>query len=145
MPEAAHGARSGSGSAADQDKLLAMLERLPALANSKQALVRRGQYLNADIVISIGDKPCFMAIRNGNVSAIECRPQIMRRSSFSLRAAPATWELFWKPFPKPGFHDIFAMMKQGKLAIEGDVHLLMCHLQYVKDLLALPRQLAGGH
>jgi hypothetical protein len=134
----------GSAGIAAQKRVIAVLERLPALANAKPALVRRGRHLSADLVISIGDRPCFLPISNGSLGAVECRPQVMRSSRFSLRAAAETWETFWRPFPPPGHHDIFALMKSGKLGIEGDVHLLMCHLQYIKDLLALPRQLPGA-
>jgi hypothetical protein len=144
MSQVSGAAGSESPGVAAQDRMITLLERLPALANAKPALVRRGRYLSADIVISIGDRPCFLPISNGSPGAVECRPQVMRSSRFSLHAAAETWEIFWRQFPPPGYHDIFALMKQGNLSIEGDVHLLMCHLQYIKDLLALPRQLPGA-
>jgi hypothetical protein len=36
------------------------------------------------------------------------------------------------------------MSKNRILRIEGDFHALMSHLQFIKDVLALPRQLASG-
>jgi hypothetical protein len=42
--------------------------------------------------------------------------------------------------PKPGWHDLFALTKRGEAVLEGDLHPFMAHLQYFKDVLALPRQ-----
>ena len=41
--------------------------------------------------------------------------------------------------PKPGFHDLLALTKRGEAVLEGELHPVMTHLQYFKDLLALPR------
>jgi hypothetical protein len=42
--------------------------------------------------------------------------------------------------PPPGWHDLFALSKKGVMVLEGDLQPLMANLQYVKDLLALPRR-----
>jgi len=34
---------------------------------------------------------------------------------------------------------LFALTKRGEAVLEGDLHPFMTHLQYFKDLLALPR------
>jgi hypothetical protein len=41
--------------------------------------------------------------------------------------------------PKPGFHDLLALTKRGEAVLEGDLHPFIAHLQYFKDVLALPR------
>jgi hypothetical protein len=46
--------------------------------------------------------------------------------------------------PEPGWHDLFALVRRGCASVEGDLQPLMANLQYVKDLLALPRRIAGG-
>ena len=40
----------------------------------------------------------------------------------------------------PGFYDLLALTKRGEAVLEGDLHPFMTHLQYFKDLLALPRR-----
>jgi hypothetical protein len=110
--------------------------------NADTALVRRGRWLTTDFVLRIGSTGCFTAVRNGQIESIETKPQIMRVSSFTIRAAAQDWEAFWTPFPRPGWHDIFAMVKGGRAAIEGDIHLLTCNLQYLKDVIAMPRRVA---
>ena len=44
------------------------------------------------------------------------------------------------PTPRPGWHDLLALTKRGEATLEGDLHPFMTHLQYFKDVLALPRQ-----
>ena len=41
--------------------------------------------------------------------------------------------------PKAGFHDLLALTKRGEAVVEGELHPFMTHLQYFKDVLALPR------
>jgi hypothetical protein len=112
--------------------------------NSDESLVRRGRWMTADFIVRIGSTDCFVSIEKGRISAVETKPQIMRRSSFNIQAAPEDWDAFWVPFPKPGWHDIFAMVKSGRAKVSGDVHLLMCNLQYIKDVIAMPRKGAKG-
>jgi len=58
---------------------------------------------------------------------------------FSYRASSAAWAEYWKPVPAPGWHDLLALTKREEATLEGDLHLFMTHLQYFKDVLALPR------
>ena len=43
----------------------------------------------------------------------------------------------------PGWQDIFAMEKIGEATIEGDLYPLMSNLRYIKELIALPRDMKG--
>jgi hypothetical protein len=70
-------------------------------------------------------------------------PILMRSWGFSYRASPVAWTEFWKPIPRPGWHDLLALTKNGEAVLEGDLYPFMTHLQYFKDLLALPRGKAG--
>ena len=45
--------------------------------------------------------------------------------------------------PAPGWHDLFALTKRGAASMEGDFRPLLQHLQFFKDLLALPRRLSA--
>ena len=48
------------------------------------------------------------------------------------------------PEPRPGWHDLFALTKRKEAVLEGDLHPFMAHLQYFKDVLALPRSLRAA-
>ena len=57
-----------------------------------------------------------------------------------MQASEAAWSRFWQAVPDAGWHDIFALAKRGELRIEGNLQPLMAHLQFVKDLVASPRE-----
>ncbi|MGH6738469.1 MAG: alpha/beta fold hydrolase, partial [Bradyrhizobium sp.] len=86
----------------------------------------------------------LVKIIEGRIVSVTPGPFVTPNYSFALRAPKNEWEMFWKPMPAPGYSDIFALFKRGKFTIEGDLHPFMANLLYIKDLLASPRQAAGG-
>ncbi len=128
----------------DGASLMEAIVRLPELANQNASLVRRGRCLTADFQVVIGTQVCFLSVVEGRIHSVRTDPQIMRSCSFRVAAAPEAWAKFWRRVPEPGWHDILAMMKRKHLAVDGDLRVFMGSLQYVKDLLALPRQLFGA-
>lgn len=40
--------------------------------------------------------------------------------------------------PRAGWHDLFAPAKCSEMTIDGDMQKAMAHLQFIKELLALP-------
>ena len=54
-------------------------------------------------------------------------------------ASPAAWAGYWQAVPRPGYHDLLALTKRGEAMLEGELHPFIAHLQYFKDVLALPR------
>ena len=54
------------------------------------------------------------------------------------------WAEYWQPAPRPGWHDLLALTKRREAMLEGDLHPFMAHLQYFKDVLALPRHQRSG-
>ena len=67
-------------------------------------------------------------------------PFITPDYSFALRASRSVWEKFWQPLPPLGFTDIFALVKQKLMRVEGDIHPFMANLLYFKDVIASPRK-----
>ena len=118
-------------------------ERLPALLAADQDLVRRGRWLGVDCRIDIGSEPFFLSVRDGALASLERGARLMRSTVFSFRATDEAWTRYWEPIPEPGWHDLFALTKRGAAAMEGDLRPLLQHLQYFKDLLALPRREAA--
>ena len=70
-------------------------------------------------------------------------PVLMRSSALQLSRDAEAWTAFWQPMPKAGWHDLLALTKRGEATLEGDIKPFMTHLQYFKDLLALPRNRLG--
>lgn len=119
-----------------------MLERLAELVNGDPAIVRWGRHMNETFLVEVGDRQYLVTVRAGRVESVEQGPFVMRSWRFAIRARRECWERFWAPVPAPGWHDLFALLRRGDVAFEGDQRVLMAHLLYVKLLLAAPRRLA---
>lgn len=113
---------------------------LPALLEQAPSLVARGRLLDCDCRLGPIDQPFHVAIRGGRIAELTPAPYLMRSWRVSYRATPAAWLAYWQAEPKPGWHDLLALTKRGEAVLEGDLYPFMTHLQYFKDLLALPRQ-----
>jgi len=110
--------------------------------NGDAALVQRGRYTSAELLLEVGAIPCFVSVEEGRIANLQRGPVLMRSWSFAVRGSDEAWRKFWRPLPPPHFHDIFALAKRGEFRIEGDIRPLMTNLLYFKGLLAAPRRLA---
>lgn len=122
-----------------------MIEKLPELVNGDEGLVWRGRFLTVDFLIQVGDDSYLVSIQSGRIVSVERGPFYMRSWKFSVRAPAEAWEKLWEPVPRPGYTDILGVMKRGEARIEGDLQPLIANLRYMKEILATPRRLKGGH
>jgi hypothetical protein len=120
-----------------------MLEHLAELVNADANLVRRGRFVNTTFMIGIDETDYLVRIAEGRVASVTPGPFITPHYSFALRAPREAWQKFWQPLPPLGFTDIFALVKNKRLRIEGDLHPLMANLLYFKDVLASLRKEAN--
>ena len=109
--------------------------------NGDEALVRRGRYLSVDFMVEVGPEQYLFHVRDGRIAGIEPGPFVMPSWIFALRAPMEVWDRFWEPVPAPGWNDLFALRKDGRLTFEGNLQPLMANLLYVKEVLAIPRKL----
>lgn len=131
---------ASTAGAGDEERLAELFQRIPALVDSDGDLVRRGAWLDARFQVGVGRIPFDVTVKAGHVVSLERGPLLMRPWRFAIRGTAEAWTRFWRPVPEPGWHDLFALTKRGAASIEGDLWPLMANLQYVKDLLALPRR-----
>jgi hypothetical protein len=117
---------------------------IPDLLARDAALVARGAMLDVDCLLGPTVQPFHVAIRAGRIVDMAPAPVLMRSWRFAYRASPAAFAAYWQPMPAPGWHDLLSLTKRGEATLEGDIHPFMTHLQYFKDLLALPRSRAGA-
>jgi len=127
----------------DSGRLAAMFEETPRLLAADASLLRRGRFLDERFQVGIGDVPFDLTMAAGQIVALERGPFLMRPWRFAVRATAEAWTCFWQPVPEPGWHDLLALAKRGCASLEGDLHPLMANLQYLKDVLALPRRLSS--
>ncbi len=118
-----------------------MLERLGEIVNGDEALVRRGRYFSETFMLEVGETQYLIEVRHGRIESVETGPFVMRSWTFAIRATEDVWRQFWQEPPLPGYHDIFALLRHGRIALDGELRPLMANLLYVKEVIAAPRKL----
>ena len=117
-----------------------MFDNIARLVNADANLVRRGRFVDTTFMMAIDDTYYLIHIQHGRVTKITPGPFITPNYSFCLRASREVWEKFWQPLPPLGFTDVFALVKQKLMRVEGDIHPFMANLLYFKDVIAAPRK-----
>jgi hypothetical protein len=117
-----------------------MIDNIASLVNADAKLVRRGRFVDTTFMIAIDDAYTLIRVEGGRIAKVTPGPFITPDYSFALRASREVWEKFWQPLPPLGFTDVFALVKQKLMRIEGDIHPFMANLLYFKDVIAAPRR-----
>lgn len=106
--------------------------------NADRWLVHRGRHLTADLKVFVGNLPYMLSIRSGEIHGISRQLPLFATADLVIRATDEAWAALWEQYPRPGWHDLFALTKRGAMSIEGNSHLLFAHLQYLKDVFSTP-------
>ena len=117
-----------------------MIDSIASLVNADAKLVRRGRFVDTTFLIAIDEAYTLIRVEGGRIVKVTPGPFITPDYSFALRAPRGVWEKFWQPLPPLGFTDIFALVKQKLMRVEGDIHPFMANLLYFKDVIAAPRK-----
>ena len=117
-----------------------MIDSIARLVNADAGLIRRGRFIDTTFLIAIDDAYSLIRVQEGRIVSVTPGPFITPNYSFALRAPREVWEKFWQPLPPLGFTDIFALVKQKLMKVEGDLHPFMSNLLYFKDVIAAPRR-----
>jgi hypothetical protein len=117
-----------------------MIDTIARLVNADAKLIRRGRFVDTTFMIAVDDDYTLIGVQEGRISSVTLGPFITPDYSFCLRAPRDVWEKFWQPLPPLGFTDVFALVKQKLLKVEGDLHPFMSNLLYFKDVIAAPRR-----
>lgn len=119
-----------------------VLEALLKIQSSllkKQYLLRLGRLFSAQVLLQIEEDKYFLTFEKGRITSIDVNPAIKMPWHFALRTDELALNEFWQEMPKPGFHDIFGLVKIGRAEIDGDIILLVKNLRFFKEVLALAR------
>jgi hypothetical protein len=131
-------------SSAPDAEIIRTFAGIPGLLEQAPALIARGRFLDCECLLGPSDHPFHASIRGGRIVDLTPAPVLMRSWRFSYRATSAAWSEYWQPAPRAGWHDLLALTKREQAVLEGDLHPFMAHLQYFKDVLALPRLHRSG-
>ncbi|MBS0558919.1 MAG: SCP2 sterol-binding domain-containing protein [Proteobacteria bacterium] len=114
--------------------------RLPALVNEDPAVRRWGRRLDATVLLEVGEESWLLPVVDGAIGEVRRGPFALTEATLALRADAEAWREFLSPEPPPMRHDLFALMRAGKLRIEGDLHPFMTHLFWFKGAFAKLRE-----
>lgn len=117
-----------------------MIPQLASKVNSDAPLVRRGRFLTTTFLLEVGATPWLIGISEGKVISVVRGPFVMPSWSFALRAPEDEWLKFWSADPRPGFHDLMALIKRRTLKAEGNLQIFMANLRYFKEVLCKLRE-----
>ena len=117
------------------------LAMLQDLVNGDTALVRRGQWLCADMMLELGDVRYLVKIRSGRIEEVTRLSLLAIPFDFAVLGTEEAWHEFWQPMPKPRHHDIMALIREGKMRLEGNLEKMMAHFLTLKLILEKPRLL----
>lgn len=108
----------------------------------KASLGYRGRNnFDAAFVLGFGSAYVLVSIKDGEVQNIRNMAEMRPLTSwdFGVYADISAWQDFWQAVPQPGSNDIFALARNKRLEIKGNILVLMQNLQFFKDVLALAR------
>ncbi len=108
--------------------------------NGDPGIVRWGREMNETFMLEVGETQYLVTVRGGRIERVEKGPFVMRAWSFAIRAKRECWDEFLRAPPKPGWHDLFALLRRGDVKFEGDQRVMMAYLLYLKLALQALRK-----
>lgn len=115
------------------------IELAGRLLEARPHLQSLGRLFAGTVLIEIDGEESYVAFEKGRIASVVAGPSRKTPWIFAIRTDAAALQLFWTKLPPPGFHDIFALAKIGRLRFEGDILALVRNLRFFKEVLALPR------
>lgn len=119
-----------------------MLDKLKTLQlrlDDTPHLHRIGALFCDTVLLKIDGDEFYLTFSKGRLESIATGPSKKIPYQFGLSTDAEALTLFWRKIPSPGFHDIFAMAKIGRLEFSGDILRLVKNLRFFKEFLALGR------
>jgi hypothetical protein len=117
----------------------ATLDRMQSRLKATPYLLRLGRLFSETVLLEVDGAEFYLTFRDGRLEQIAEGPSRKTPWSFALRTDGEALAQFWQPVPKPGFHDIFGLVKIGRGRIDGDILCLVKNLRFFKDFMALAR------
>jgi hypothetical protein len=104
--------------------------------NSDEQIQRLGSYFEGRMCIEFGDQKYILLVSRGTVIDVLAQPIWDKPYDFKISADIETWRRSAEEVPRPFYQDIFGMMWNHGMTMEGDVVKAMQHIRVVKLMLA---------
>ena len=120
--------------------MLEKLQHVQARLRDKPQLLRRGRLISDTVLLRVDGDQFYLHFDKGALATITPGPSMKIPYQFGLSTDAEALHRFWTPTPPPGFHDIFAMAKIGRLEFSGDILVMIKNLMFFKEVLLLGRE-----
>jgi hypothetical protein len=107
--------------------------------NDTPHLIRLGRLFSETVLLEIDGQELYLTFDRGRLAEVTPGPSRKTPWRFALRTDAEALTEFWQARPRPGFHDIFGLVKIGRGRIDGDILCLVKNLRFFKEIMALPR------
>lgn len=115
------------------------LATMQSRLNATPHLLRLGRLFSETVLLDVDGAEFYLTFRDGSLVHVAEGPSRKTPWRFALRTDGEALAQFWQPVPKPGFHDIFGLVKIGRGRIDGDILCLVRNLRFFKEFMALAR------
>lgn len=125
--------------AATRQGLRRKLDTMAEALALQSHLRRLGQLFSETVLLEIDGNEFYLTFEKGLLIDIKEGPSLKTPWRFAFRARGEALMKFWETMPRPGYHDIFGLVKLGHGRIDGDILVLVKNLRFFKEFLALGR------
>lgn len=120
--------------------MLPLLRRMQSQLDRTPHLARLGRLISDTMLLKVGAEEYYLVFDKGRLAEIVEGPSRKIPWRFAIKTDAEALAEFWKPRPRPGFHDVFGLVTIGRATIEGDILALVKNLRFYKEFLAMPRE-----
>ncbi|WP_027417848.1 hypothetical protein [Aneurinibacillus terranovensis] len=108
------------------------------LINKDSEINRLGNFFTADIMFKFGkEKQYILNVYQGKVQGVIVDPIWDKSWDFGIVASQETWQNSIEKMPKPFYQDLFGMMWNHGMTIEGNAVKAMQNIRVLKLMMAL--------
>jgi hypothetical protein len=112
--------------------------------NADPEIARLGRFFDGRMCVQFGDDRYILTVVKGRVTDVLEQPIWDKPFDFKIAADRETWARSAERVPRPFHQDIFAMMWNHGMTLEGDVVKAMQHIRVVKLMLAAMKRVADS-
>lgn len=105
------------------------------IINTDPEIRRLGRWFNADVFFDFGEKNYLLRIYRAHVEEIIPEPIWDKAWHFGIRASTECWRKSMRNPPPPFYQDIFAMMWNHGMKLEGDVVKAMQNIRVLRLMM----------
>lgn len=132
-------ATAGAGFASPQ-----WVGRWAEVINADPEIARLGQFFDGRMCVQFDDDRYILTIVKARVTDVLEQPIWDKPFDFKIAADRDTWARSAQRVPRPFYQDIFAMMWNHGMTLEGDVVKAMQHIRVVKLMLAAMKRVGAS-